>query len=92
MLDARTRCPMPPDPRFALQVLVAALDEDFASLPSPWSKYSGSTNREWGQGSRGFMSMGLLRAGVRHAVQMLATHDQVDAFLAAQVATFLKEA
>ncbi len=90
MLDARTRCPMPTDPRFALQILIAALDSGLASLPNRWSSWA-STCTGWGFSNNRFMAEGLERAGVRHAVQFLGTHEQVDAFLAEQVAVYLKE-
>lgn len=82
-LDRRTRCPLIPDPRFAVQCLAAALDQGLAAFSSRdrWS-------RGWGEGGLGFSTHGLEDAGYGPGLAFAAGHESLETFLAEQVRIF----
>jgi hypothetical protein len=84
-LDRRTRCPLVPDARFQLQLLVAALDVGLASL----SRDPYSTRGEWGQASGfGYHEEGLSSLRLSPGVAFRATHSDLESFLSEQVSIF----
>jgi hypothetical protein len=98
-LDRRTRCPLVADGRFYLQLLLAALDGGFASLPGSKAGYSGRSD-SWGvhSGHRFNLQLsdshgrddGMEAIGLRHAISVLGTHEAFEAFLAEQVTLFFE--
>jgi hypothetical protein len=79
MLDRRTRCPIVADPRFHLQLLVAALREGLASLPRAPDSYGRET---W------FKVRGAEHLGFATPVAFGATHERVEALLAEETARY----
>lgn len=87
-LDRRTRCPMPADGKFYLQLLIAALDQGLASTPTDNLKY-GSSYREWGFNQmHGFRAAGLESIGISQALSFSASHEVFEKFLADQVTLY----
>jgi hypothetical protein len=95
-LDRRTRCPLVADGRFYLQILVASLDQRFASMPGSSVQYH-TDRSEWGHGRHGFdAEVGeggyrgdtLEKVGIRHAISFSASHESFETFLAEQVTQF----
>ncbi len=83
-LDRRVRAPLVPDPRFYVQVFIAALNAGLATL-----SHDGRSNREWGITAKlGFKESELSTIGFSPGVAMLADHEQVEALLAGEVAKF----
>jgi hypothetical protein len=102
-LDRRTRCPIVPDGRFYLQLLVAALDHGLASLPGDDIKYSRS-HSEWGRHraqAHGF-NVELLKhsyydrleigaIGFDHMISFTSSHAVFEQFLADQVTLYFAQ-
>lgn len=88
-LDNRTRCPIIPDPRFHLQILIAALDAKFASMPLEWSKYYAYDREGWANNAS-FAHKGIGDVGVRHAIAAHGKQADVEAFLAEQTAIYFR--
>lgn len=95
-LDRRTRCPLVADGRFYLQLLVAALDVGFASLPGSDLKYNPDRG-EWGHhrshcfnvqlgGSYDRLQLG--DVGLAQAISFKASHESFESFLAEQVTSY----
>lgn len=84
-LDRRTRCPIIPDMRFQLQVLVSALSNNLAAFPGDgyydeWGKYR----------PFGFRAEVDDRLGYASAIACRAFHDQIEALLATEVARYFE--
>ena len=92
-LDRRTHCPLVPDPRFALQVLVAGLAEGLISRSANKSQCD-DLNRgyrstpAWGRGLWGYAECGVEIAGFHPGLAMHAKHGVLEPFLAQQVARY----
>lgn len=90
-LDRRTRCPLVPGLPFYLQVLVAALSEGLASLSC--ARGGSYSDKPWGQHSDvWFKEDGTDVAGLLPGVGFDASHEELEAFLAEQVAAYFKVA
>lgn len=91
-LDRRTRCPLVPDPRFALQVLLAALGQDFATTSMSADKSRDRGRRDdadyWGNGAWRFAEHGMDSVGQLAGLCTSVKHDKLEPFLAEQVAIY----
>jgi len=89
-IDRRTRCPLPADGRFYMQLLVAALQMHMASIADERMSYP-ERDRKFGYNpGHGFHAVGLKDAGIHTALSFRADHTDFEAFLAEQVALFFE--
>ncbi len=88
-LDRRTRCPLIPDPRFHLQLLIAALGADMATRAGDDLRQYRSGS--WGFGRHAFNAVGLERVGISHAIGFNSTQENFESFLSHHTSLFLKE-
>jgi hypothetical protein len=83
-LDRRTRCPIPADERFYLQLMLACLKEGLASLAD-----TRSHSREFGVHNYfNFSALGLEDLGFVRPIAFRAEHASIERVLAEQVASF----
>jgi hypothetical protein len=88
-LDRRTRAPLLADGRFYLQLLMACLGAGMAS----WSvdRYGGHYGEKFGRtGGLGFTKTNTTSAGFLPGVAFKATHEQLEALLANEIATYFQ--
>lgn len=79
-LDRRTHCPIVPDVRFQLQMLVSALSQGLAWLPG--SGYS----KEWGKASgAGYKTELDERLGFAEGVACKASHESIEGLLSIEI-------
>lgn len=84
-LNARTRAPLIGDARFAAQILVAALDQGIATMAS--GNKDSRSNSRW-QGKHGYSEHNIDEAKFSAGVAVNTTHEELEKFLAEQVAIF----
>lgn len=90
-LDRRTRCPLIPDPRFYVQVLVGALEQGLASRSLDPSKYYYDSNLPWGCHKRhGFFECRTEEAGHAPGLAFHASHEELEKFLAEQARVYFE--
>ena len=79
-LNARTRAPLISDPQFAAQILIAALNQDIATM-------AGREGRRW-DGQHEYKENYIDDAKLSPGVSVNTTHEEIEKFLAEQVAIF----
>lgn len=85
-LDRRTRCPLPSDERFYLQLMLACLKEGLASLPVGTRSYY---SHEFGVHSFfKFITLGVEDLGFSRPIAFKAAHTEIERVLAEQVTLF----
>jgi hypothetical protein len=91
-LDRRTRCPIPPDGRFHLQLLLAALRDGLASWSTPRDSYRGyHDERPFGEHAAfRFTEVGTAAVGLMPGLAFKSKHDALEKLLADEVALFFK--
>lgn len=90
-LDRRTRCPIPADSRFYLQLLLSALTKRLASFPGDNFRWSSYDRDAWGYNHRhGFNAQGLDTVGILHAISFQSLHEDFETFLAEEVRIFFE--
>lgn len=81
-LDRRTRCPLVPDQRFYIQVLLGFLNLGLAS----WSTDDSYYRRNWGRHrGMGFVECDTLDVGLSAGIVFKSSHVNLEKFLAEQV-------
>lgn len=87
-LSNRSRAPIPPDGKFYLQLLLACLKQGLASLTSDGPSYGG---KKFGRNeSYKFSENGAEAGKLGRTVAFMATHEEVEATLAAECESFFK--
>lgn len=89
-LDRRTRCPLVPDSRFALQVLVSALEKGYATRGNTEKTrpVGGSSGERWGRGRWGYVEEFITEARLHPGIMCHAEHKHLEPFLANEVAIY----
>lgn len=90
-LDRRTRCPIVPDPRFYVQILVNALTDGLASLGRDDDRYFNSYSRVWGENVSKFIEHQVSSVGLMRSLAFQAKHEIVETFLAEQVQIYFEK-
>lgn len=83
-VDRRTRCPILPDPRFHLRLLLACLAADQATEPAELEK--------WGRATHGFKAGGLEDCGFALALAFRADREEFEELLKAETRGFMNAA
>jgi hypothetical protein len=89
-LDRRTRCPLVPDPLFAYQVLVSAIDKGYATRGKT-EKTRGSSYEQadgWGRGRWGYVEEFIPALRLHPGIVVNVKHEELEPFLAAEVALY----
>jgi hypothetical protein len=88
-LDRRIRAPLYADGRFYVQLMLAMLREGLATWTLREHSYGWRDERRFGRGGHlRFVEVGVERVGLLPGVACKATHAQVEALLAEEVARF----
>jgi hypothetical protein len=87
-LDRRTTCPLVPDPRFALQLLVAGLAADVVTRGNTMKTYG--DRKSWGRGMWSYEEEGLADMKFAPGLATNVEHKVLEPFLADQVARYYK--
>lgn len=89
-LDGRTRAPLIPDPRFQVQLLVAALDAELALFPSG-ERHSTFADSPWGLAEgKQFKATGMERTKMARPIAFKSSHDRFTELLATEVDRYFK--
>lgn len=87
-LSNRTRAPIPPDGRFYLQLLLACLKQGLASFPTEGSSYG---SKKFGRNENyKFSEVGAEDGKLGCTVAFMATHEEVEATLAAECESYFQ--
>jgi hypothetical protein len=88
-LDRRTRCPIPTDGRFYLQLLYACLQEGLATYATSEGYSSSYRSHEFGNHSRfGFYETNTDQVGLLPGIAVHSSHENFERLLAEQVTLF----
>jgi len=87
MLDRRTRAPIPPDPRFRMQFLMACLREGLAGFLPEVTDYR---EKSWGSYAGEVCVHNAAGMGLRHVLAMRASHEAFTDGLVEEVGRFAK--
>lgn len=91
-LDRRTRCPIPTDGRFYLQLLCACLQHGKATFSTGDRSYSYYHSEDFGKHSRfGFSEVGTQDVGLLPGIAFHTYHEDFEKLLAEQVTIFFEK-
>ena len=86
-LDRRTRCPLVPDPRFWVQLLLNSIEQGYATVSTSKSRYSYSMSRP----NLLYREFDTTEIGLASGLAFQVSHQTLEHFLAEQVKFFFDQ-